>query len=78
MVVSRLAGPHRGQRNHVRQIQSRDWRLTDVGVNMTRDAAKPGLDRIDRLDHASEIAPLDDLFDEAELLVGGGRIVIPD
>ena len=40
--------------------------MPDVGINMARDTAKPGLDSIDRLDHAGEIAPLDDLFDEAE------------
>jgi hypothetical protein len=45
---------------------------------MTGDAAKPSLDRVDRLDHAGEITPLDNLLDEAELLVGSGRVVIPD
>ena len=78
MVIPRLARPHGGQRNHVRQIQSRERRLAHIGVNMTGDAAKPGLDRVDRLDHAGEITPLNDLLDEAELLVGSGRVVIPD
>ena len=44
---------------------------------MSRKTPEPGLDRIDCLDHAGEIPALDHLFDEAELLVGGSRIVIP-
>ena len=78
MVIPRLAGPYGGQRDHVRQIQSRERWLAHIGVNMTGDAAEPGLDRVDRLDHAGEITPLNYLLDEAELLVGSGRIAIPD
>ena len=45
---------------------------------MSRQAAEPGLDRIDPLDHAGEVTPLDDLFDETQLLVGGGGVAIPN
>ena len=51
-------------------VQRRDRRLADIGVDMPWQAAEPGLDRIHRLNHAGEIAALDDLFDEAELFVG--------
>src|SRR6267154_3589054 len=78
MLVPRLPGPHRGQRDHVRQIKGRDRRLTDVGVNMPWQAAEPGLDRVHRLGHAGEIPALDDLFDEAELFVGRRGLVIPN
>ena len=45
---------------------------------MSRQAAEPGLDRIDRFDHAGEIPALDHLFDETKLLVSGSRIGVPD
>ena len=45
---------------------------------MPRQAAEPRLDRVDRLDHAGEIPALDDLLDQAQLLVGGSGIVVPD
>jgi hypothetical protein len=47
----------------------------DVGVDMPWQAAEPGLDPIHCLNHAGAIPALDHLFDEAEIFVGGRRVV---
>src|SRR5215475_7905204 len=62
----------------MRQIKSRDGRLTYIGVDMPRQAAKPGFDRVDGLRHAGEVTALDYLLDEPELLVGNTSILIPN
>lgn len=45
---------------------------------MAWQAAEPGIDGIDRLDHDGKVAALDDLLDQPQLLVGNARIFIPD
>src|SRR6516162_10822044 len=62
----------------MRQIKRRDGRLTYIGVDMPRQAAKPGFDRVDGLRHAGEVTALDCLLDEPELLVGNASILIPN
>lgn len=41
MMVPRLPGPSPRAGNHVRQIQGRDWRLPDVGVDVAWLATQP-------------------------------------
>jgi hypothetical protein len=60
------------------EIQGRDRRLADVGVDVARQTAEPGLDRIHRLAHAGEVASLDGLFDQAQTIVGNARVLVPD
>ena len=60
------------------EIQRRDRRLADIGVDMSGKRAKPGLDGVDRLDHAGEVAALDDLLGETKLFVGEAWIIVPD
>ena len=45
---------------------------------MARQAAEPGLDRVDGLAHAGEVAALDGLLDQTQPLVGDARILVPD
>ena len=78
MLVALGPGPDRRKRHHVREIEGRDRRLADIGVDMARQAAEPGFDRVDRLAHAGEVAALDGLLDEPQPLVGGPRILVPD
>src|SRR5271165_4188260 len=70
VVVARRTGPDRGERDHVSEVQRRDRGLTDVGVSVPGQRAEPGLDGVDSLDHAGEVATLDDLLDQSQLLVG--------
>src|SRR5579872_5369591 len=70
--------PHRRERHHVREVESRDGRLTDVGVDMTWQASEPRLDRIDRLAHAREVTTLNGLLDQTQPIVGDTGILIPD
>ena len=60
------------------EIEGRDRRLPHIGIDMPRQAAEPGLDGVHRLDHAGEIAPLNDLLDQAELFIGCTGIAVPD
>ena len=78
MLVPFRPRPHRRQRDHVGEIERRDRRLADIGVGLAGQGAEPGLDRVDGLDDAGEVAALDDLLDEPQLLVGDARIVVPD
>ena len=57
----------------MRQVEGRDRRLADIGVDMARQAAEPCLDRVDRLAHAGEVAALDGLLDEPKTLLGDVR-----
>ena len=70
MLVPLRARPDRRQRDHVREIERRDRRLAHIGVDVAGQRSEPGLDRIDAFGHAGEIAALDDLLDQPELLVG--------
>ena len=78
MLVPLRAGPDRRERHHVREVERRDRRLADIGVDMAGKAAEPGLDRVDSLAHAGEVAALDRLLDEKQPLVRDARIFIPD
>ena len=78
MLVARRARPDRRQRDHVREIERRDRRLADIGVDMAGQRPEPGLHRIDALRHAGEVASLNDLLDQPQFLVGDTRIVVPD
>ena len=78
MLIPCRPGPDRRERDHVRQIQRRDRRLADVGVGMAGDGAEPGLERIHPFRHAGEVAALDHLLHEAELLGGETGVLVPD
>ncbi len=78
MLVPFRPRPHRRKRDHVGEIQSADGRLADIRVGMSGQAAEPGVNRVDRLDHGGEVAALNDLLDQAQLLVGKARVGIPD
>ena len=78
MIVAFGARPDRGQRHHVGEVQGRDRRLADIGIDVARQAPKPGLDGVHALGDAGEIAALDDFLDEAQLLVSGSRVFVPD
>ena len=58
----------------MREIERRDRRLADIGVDVTGQASEPGLDRVDALGDAREIASLDNLLHEPKLFVGGTHI----
>ena len=78
MLVPFRPRPDRRERDHVGEIERRDRRLADIGVDMAGQATEPGLDRVDALGDAGEVAALDDFLDQPQLLVGHARIVIPD
>ena len=78
MLVSLRARPDRRQRDHVREIERRDRWLPNVGVDVAGQRPEPGLDRVDALRHAGEVASLNDLLDQAELFVGDADIVVPN
>ena len=60
------------------EIERRNRRLPDIGVDVSRQAAEPGIHRVDGFRHGCEVAALDDLFNETQFLVGGARVGIPD
>ena len=62
----------------MREIERRDGRLADIGVDVTGQASEPGLDRVDALCDACEIASLDHLLDQPELFIGSAHILVPD
>ena len=39
MFISFRPCPHRRERHHVRQVERRDWRLADIGVDVARQVA---------------------------------------
>ncbi len=69
--------PHGRERDHVRQIQRRDRRLTHIGVHMPRQRSQPGFHRIQAFHHADEVAPLNDLFDKTKLFGRDAGAAIP-
>lgn len=62
----------------MRKVEGRDRRLPHIGVDMPRQAAEPGFNGVHRLDHAGEIAPLNDLLDQSQLFISGIGIRIPN
>eukprot|EP01137_Pigoraptor_chileana_P030898 Opistho-2@17990 len=77
MLVPFRSRPHRRQRDHVGEIQCADGRLADIGVDMPGQRAEPRVDDIDGLCHRGEVAALDYLLDQPELLGGDPGIVVP-
>ena len=59
------------------EIQSADGWLTDIRVGVSGQAAEPCINRVDALGHGGEVAALNDLLDQAQLLVGKARVGIP-
>ena len=70
MLVPFRPRPHRRKRDHVGEIQSADGRLPDIRVGVSGQAAEPCVNRVDALGHGGEVAALNDLLDQAQLLVG--------
>ena len=70
MLVPFRPGPDRRERHHVGEVQGRDRRLADIGVDMAGQRSEPGLDRVDAFAHAGEVAALNGLLDQAQALVG--------
>ena len=60
------------------EIERRDRRLADIGVNLAGQTAEPGLDRVHGLAHAGEVAALDRLFDKPQPIVGDAGVLVPD
>ena len=78
MLVAFGSGPHRRERHHVGEVEGRDRRLADIGVDVAGQAAEPGLDGVHALGDAGEVAALDDLLDQPQLLVGDAGVFVPD
>ena len=78
MLIPFRPGPDRRERHHVREVEGRDRRLADIGVDVARQASEPRLDRVDGLAHAGEVAALDGLLDQTQPILGDAGIVIPD
>src|SRR3546814_2561849 len=77
MLVPFRPRPHRRQGNEVGEIEGGNRRLADIGIDMARETPEPGFERVHAFDRAGEVAALDDLLDEPELLGGERRIAIP-
>jgi hypothetical protein len=69
--------PYGRERDHVREIQCGNRRLTHVGVGVAWQGPQPGVDGVDRLNHAGEIPALDDLLDQPKLFVRSAEILVP-
>ena len=78
MLVPFRPGPHRREGHHVGQVEGRDRRLADIGIDMARQASEPGFDRVDRLAHAGEVAALDGLLHEPKTILSNDGILVPD
>ena len=78
MLVALGSGPDGRERHHVGEVQCRDRRLPHIGVDMARQTPKPGFDGIHGLGDAGEIAALDDLLDEPQLLDSRTGVLVPD
>ena len=78
MLIPFRPGPHRRERHHVREVERRDRRLADVGVDVAGQAAEPCLDRVHGLAHAGEVAALDGLLDQPQPILGDAGILVPD
>ena len=52
------------------EVERVDERLAHVGVGVARQAAEPGLDRVQALADGGEAAAVDDALDGQQLLVG--------
>ena len=70
MLIPFRPGPDRRERHHVREVERRDRRLADIGVDVAGERSEPRLDGVDALAHAGEVAALDGLLDQTQALVG--------
>ena len=59
------------------EINGRDRGLADVGVGVAGQTPQPSLDRVHALGDDSEVAALDDLLHQPQLLGGDGGIAVP-
>ena len=78
MLIACRPRPDGRERDHMREIERRDRRLADIGVDMAGQAPEPGLDRVHAFGNHREVATLNDLLDQPELLGGDTRIGVPD
>ena len=78
MLVAFRSRPHGRERHHVGEVEGRDRWLADISVDMAGKAPEPGFDRVDSLRDAGEVAALDDLFDQPQLLFGGRGVLVPN
>ena len=69
--------PDRRERDHVGEIEGGNRRLAHIGVSLARQRSKPRFDRIDAFGDAGEIAALDDLLDQPELLGRHAGVLVP-
>jgi hypothetical protein len=53
------------------EVQGRERRLADIGVEMAGQRTEPGFDSVQGLRHAGEVAALDDLLDGFQLRFRG-------
>jgi hypothetical protein len=51
------------------KVERMDQRLPDIGIDLSRQAGEPGLDRIDGFADAGEAQAVDDTFDRADLVL---------
>jgi len=78
MLVPFRPCPYGVQRDHVGKVERRDRRLADIGIGVSRQAAKPCVNRVDGLGHGGEVTALNDLLDQAQLLLRHARVGIPN
>ncbi len=51
------------------EIESADGWLADIGVGVSGQTAEPCVNRVDALGHGGEVTALNDLLEQAQLLV---------
>ena len=78
MGVPALARPHRGQRQHVGQVQGRDDRPADIAVIVAGQGREPGVGGVEGLGPGDEAETVDLALDQGELFPGDVVILIPD
>ena len=64
MLIAVGSRPDGRERHHVGEVQRRDRRLAHIGIDVPRQAPKPGFNGIYGLGDAGEVAALDDLLDQ--------------
>ena len=78
MLVPFRPSPHRRERHHMREVERRNRRLADVGIDMAGERSEPRLDGVDALAHAGEVAALDGLLDEPQPILGDTGVFAPN
>ena len=69
MIVPGRSRPDGRERDHMGEVQRRDRRLAHIRIEMAGQGAEPGLDRVDALADDREVAALDDLLGDPEVVV---------